>query len=123
VIGNGKNFIKTMCQLFKNENQKLNVVNDQIGRLTFCSTLVKAIFHLLKNKCEYGIYNISNSGDSISWGELAKYIAKVVKFNINNINLVSTEEYRKIGNIVALRPKQSTLSLQKIESTGFKINN
>lgn len=123
VIGNGKNFVKTMFNLFKDKQRRLNIVNDQFGRLTFCSTLVDGIFHLLNRQCDYGTYNLTNSGDVVCWGEIAKYIAKLVKFNVKNITLMSTKEYRQINDVVALRPKNSVMSLNKIQTTGLKIIN
>jgi dTDP-4-dehydrorhamnose 3,5-epimerase len=51
VIGEGKNFVRTMLEL-ANKNISPTVVHDQIGRLTFTSELVRAIDHLLFSKSE-----------------------------------------------------------------------
>ena len=46
IIGEGKNFVRTMLELGK-KGVNPSVVSDQIGRLTFTSELVRAIDHLL----------------------------------------------------------------------------
>ena len=48
VIGEGKNFVRTMLDLGK-KNVAPTVVTDQVGRLTFTSELVRVIDHLLTN--------------------------------------------------------------------------
>lgn len=118
VIGEGKNFVRTMLDLGK-RGVSPSVVSDQIGRLTFCSELVRAIDHLLANKCEYGVYNVTNSGPSVSWADITReiFIIKNIKLDVADI---TTEEYYRDKTGIAPRPLSSTLNLDKIHSTGFK---
>lgn len=118
VIGDGKNFISTMIDL-ANKGMNPAVVNDQFGRLTFTNELVRFISYLLDNDLEYGIYNVSNSGESISWSEIAKYVYEKLGLK-NQIVEINTQEYFKNKDDVAVRPKYSTLDLSKIKSSGFK---
>jgi dTDP-4-dehydrorhamnose reductase len=120
VIGDGNNFVRTMLDLAKKGIEPA-VVNDQIGRLTFTSELVRGIDHLLKNNCEYGTYNLTNSGNPASWADIAREIFKLSGLGYKVTDITTAEYYRgKEG--IALRPLNSFLDLSKIESTGFTPN-
>lgn len=119
VIGDGHNFVKTMMDLAK-KNISPTVVSDQIGRPTFTSELVRAIDHLLVNNCDFGTYNVSNDGKSVSWADITRTIFTILDRNDLTVTDVSTEEYYKDKSGIALRPLQSTLDLRKIQATGFQ---
>lgn len=95
------------------------VVNDQIGRLTFTSTLAGAIKHLLETQPSYGTYNVSNDGDSVSWAEIAKIVFTANGRSTSDVTGVTTDEYYKGKDGIAPRPLQSTMKLDKIKATGF----
>ena len=118
VIGEGKNFVRTMLDL-AHKGINPSVVNDQIGRLTFTSELVKAIDFLLSTKAPLGTYNITNDGQSASWAEITRTIYKLSNLN-NTVTGVSTKDYYKDKQGIAPRPLQSELSLDKIKSLGYK---
>ena len=118
VIGDGHNFVKTMMDLAK-KNFSPTVVSDQIGRPTFTSELVRAIDHLLVNNCDFGTYNVSNDGKSVSWADITRTIFTILDRNDLTVTNVSTEEYYKDKSGIAPRPLNSTLGLTKIQSTGF----
>jgi len=118
VIGQGKNFIRTMWDL-AGRDIKPNVVNDQIGRLTFASDLAAAIKHLLETKAEYGTYNMTNDGDSVSWADFAKLTYEAAGKSADDVTGVTTAEYYKDKEGIALRPLQSEMDLTKIKATGF----
>ncbi len=117
VIGEGKNFVRTMIDLGK-RGISPTVVDDQKGRLTFTTELVRAIDHLLTSESDYGTYNISNDGDIVSWADITREI-----FSLSNLDLqvtnTSTEEYFKDKPGIAPRPLNSGMNLSKVESTGF----
>ncbi|MCA9348311.1 NAD(P)-dependent oxidoreductase [Candidatus Saccharibacteria bacterium] len=121
VIGEGKNFVRTMLELGK-KGINPTVVSDQIGRLTFTSELVRAINHLLSSNPNYGTYNVTNSGVSTSWAEITREIYKLSGLD-NTVTDISTADYFKNKENVAPRPLKSTLSLDKIQSTGFESKN
>ncbi len=118
VIGQGKNFVRTMLELGQN-GVNPSVVADQIGRLTFTSVLVDAIDHLLSRNAEFGTYNVTNSGKPVSWAEITRQIFKDAGL-ANTANNITTAEYYKDKPEAAPRPLKSELDLTKIKSTGFE---
>jgi len=118
VIGDGNNFVRTMINL-ANKNVPPTVVNDQVGRLTFTSELVRAIDHLLVNRSEFGTYNISNSGSPANWAEITREVFSQLGRNDLSVAETTTAEYFEGKTAVAPRPLRSTLDLEKIENTGF----
>lgn len=118
VIGEGKNFVRTMLDLGK-KLDNISVINDHIGRPTFTTELVKAIDHLLTVKPPYGIYNISNTGDPVSWAGLTKEIFEIANLECKLTNITNEEYYStKAGS--APRPLRSSLALDKITATGYR---
>jgi dTDP-4-dehydrorhamnose 3,5-epimerase len=119
VIGEGKNFVRTMLELGQ-RGVNPTVVYDQVGRLTFTSELVQAIDHLLTSESAYGTYNVSNSGKPASWADLALAIFEATGFDLS-VTGTTTAEYYAGKTGIAVRPLQSTLDIAKLESTGFKL--
>lgn len=123
VIGDGKNFVGTMKSLAE-KSIKPSVVDDQIGRLTFTSDLADGIKHLVDSGAEFGTYNLTGDGPSVSWCQVAKLVYEKSGFDQNDVSGVSTSEYYKNStNLVSPRPKFSTLDLTKIKATGFQPKN
>lgn len=118
VVGDGANFVRTMKSL-ASRNIKPSVVDDQIGRLTFANDLAKGIKHLLNTHAEYGTYNLSNDGTSVSWADIAKQVYMHEGGSAEDITPVSTQAYYEGKEGVAPRPRQSTLDLTKIKASGF----
>lgn len=120
VIGEGKNFVRTMAGLAE-KNISPTVVADQVGRLTFTSTLVDAIEHLLKTKALYGTYNVSNDGEPASWAEITRTIFKELSRADLAVTDTTTAEYFAGKEGIAPRPLQSELDLAKIKNTGLAL--
>lgn len=119
VVGDGKNFVRTMVSLGeKGINPK--VVSDQVGRPTFTDDLAKFIKYLIDSECDHGVYNFTNSGQTVSWAEFAKIIFAECGYN-NEVTPISTSEYFFDKPQAAKRPLNSVLSLEKAVSTGFLI--
>lgn len=118
VIGEGKNFVRTMLGLAE-KNISPTVVSDQIGRLTFTSELVRAIDHLLIGSHPHGTYNVTNSGKIASWAEITRDIFKLAGREDLSVADISTEKYFEGKEGVAPRPLNSNMSLDKLHSTGF----
>lgn len=95
------------------------VVADQVGRLTFTSELVRAIAHLLTTKAAYGTYNLSNSGEAASWADITRSTFTEAGFTDLSVTDTTTAQYFAGKTNIAPRPLNSTLSLAKIEATGF----
>lgn len=122
VIGEGKNFVRTMMDLAGRDISP-TVVHDQIGRLTFTSELVRSIDHLLINDLPYGTYNVSNDGEAVSWADITREIFILLNREDLTVTNTTTAEYFAGKEGIAPRPLQSTLSLDKIHSTGFVSTN
>lgn len=118
VIGEGKNFVRTMLGVGQ-KGIAPTVVADQIGRLTFTSELVKAIDHLLTTNAAFGTYNVTNSGDAVSWADITREIFKLANYELE-VTDTTTAEYFKDKEGIAPRPLHSKLNLKKIEATDFK---
>lgn len=127
VIGNGHNFVKTMMMLsnkVSDPNDALNevtVVDDQYGRLTFTDDMAAAIFHLLDDEDPYGTYDLTGSGDVVSWAQIAAEVFAMTNGNGDKVRPISTEQYFESAKApVSPRPTNSTLDLAKIEETGYE---
>lgn len=119
VIGDGKNFVRTMAALAA-KNVAPEVVNDQIGRLTFANDLAAAIVQLLQIHPEYGIYNITNSGQPKSWWELAQAVFALTGHDPKSVRGVSTKTYFE-DREAAPRPLNSAFDLGKTRSIGIEL--
>ena len=108
---NGNNFIKTMLRLSETRTN-LNVVGDQFGSPTYTVDLAKLLLDMIATN-KYGIYHASNEGFT-NWADFAQAIFKVAGKEIE-VNNITTEEYPT----KAVRPKNSRMSKDKLENSGF----
>ena len=118
VIGNGNNFVRTMASL-ADRGIEPRVVDDQFGRLTFTSELVRSIQHVLETQAPYGTYNLSNGGEPVSWADIARRVFVARGRPGDAVTSVSTADYGA-GKSLAPRPRHSALDLAKITATGFE---
>jgi dTDP-4-dehydrorhamnose 3,5-epimerase len=118
VIGEGKNFVRTMKSLAE-KGVKPKVVGDQFGRLTFTTDLSDAIAFLLNEKAPYGTYNVTNEGDIVSWAQIAQEVFIASGAAAADVTSISTDEYFTDKPEAAPRPLNSTLALNKIKKLGF----
>jgi len=120
VVGDGKNFIKTMGEL-ADRGVKPTVVGDQVGRLTHTSNLAAAIKHLLDVQAAYGTYNCTDGGRPISWAEIAKAVFVAHGRSADDVTPVTTAEYYAGKEGIAPRPLHSVLDLSKLEAAGYVV--
>lgn len=107
----GKNFVKTMLNLFSIK-EELGIVADQFGQPTNANDLAETIMKIVKStNLIPGIFNYSNYG-KISWFDFANRIKELSQFNVK-LKPLETSQYPT----PAKRPKNSTLDLQKIQTT------
>jgi dTDP-4-dehydrorhamnose reductase len=118
VIGDGNNFVRTMARLAK-QGVSPDVVSDQVGRLTFTTDLTAATRHLLDVGAPFGTYNLSNAGPEMSWADIAGAVFELSGRSAADVRRISTAEYAA-GKSLSPRPASSTMSLDKIRSTGFE---
>ena len=123
VIGEGKNFVRTMQTLAGNGVSPA-VVSDQVGRLTFTDELVRATLHLLGSGAEHGTYHVSNDGPAMSWAEIAQAVFERSGRSAEDVSAITTEAYAAgvltKGQPFAPRPLRSAMSLDKLRATGFE---
>ncbi len=117
VIGEGRNFVRTMAAL-ADRGVSPRVVDDQVGRLTFATDLAAGIVHLLGSQAPFGTYNLTNAGPVMSWADIAKQVFELRGREAADVTPVSTDDYAQ-GRAMAPRPAHSTLSLDRITGTGF----
>lgn len=89
VYGEGKNFVRTMLNLAKNNN-KVRVVADQYGTPTSALELARAIVFLMETD-SYGIYHATCEG-STNWHEFATTIFALANQSIE-VEAITTSEY------------------------------
>lgn len=108
---NGNNFVKTMLRLGK-ERDEINVVADQFGSPTYTADLAPLLCDMIMTE-KYGTYHATNEG-VCSWADFTEEIFKVAGYK-TKVNHITTEEYPT----KAVRPKNSRLSKEKLEESGF----
>lgn len=128
VIGDGRNFARTMVGLSDrvadpdDKLERVTVVNDQLGRLTFTRDMAAAIFHLLDSHAPWGTYDCTGSGAVRSWADIARACFDAANGNGDAVVPVSTAEYYAgASGPVAPRPAHSALDLSKLEAAGFSM--
>lgn len=118
VMGDGKNFVEIMKSLAERGIDP-KVVSDQHGRPTFTQDLAGAILHLLNTGAGYGTYHVSNTGDVVTWAELAKAVFVASGHDPARVSPVTTAEYFAQAEVFAPRPTNSAMDLSKIIAAGF----
>jgi dTDP-4-dehydrorhamnose 3,5-epimerase/reductase len=119
VIGDGRNFVRTMAGLAE-RGVDPTVVGDQRGRLTFAADLARGIRHLLESGAEPGVYNLTGAGEPTTWADVAKSVFELTGHDPARVTPVTTEEYFAAATgPVAPRPRNSVLDLAKLTATGF----
>lgn len=115
----GKNFVKTMVDLFK-KKESIKVVGDQIGTPTYAGDLARFIVAIVEvgEYTKMGLYHFTNEGIA-SWYDFAVAVKNLLVPESNcEIIPCTTEDYPTRAE----RPKYSVLSKQKIkERFGIKI--
>lgn len=110
----GKNFVETMLRLMQ-EKTHLKVVNDQVGRPTYCEDLALATLKLIELQAK-DIFHFANSEET-TWHAFACEIKRQalelgLPIKTENIEPITSKEYVT----PALRPVYSTLSTNKISA-------
>lgn len=122
VIGEGKNFVRTMASL-ADRGVDPNVVADQFGRLTFTDDIARGIRHLLTVGAAPGIYNLTSGGSPAAWSDIARAVFASSGYDPSRVTDVTTAEYLSgSAGPVAPRPRSSVLDLAKIQATGLVLD-
>lgn len=118
VMGDGKNFVDIMRSLAE-RGINPTVVADQHGRPTFTQDLAGAILHLLATGADYGIYHVSNTGDVVTWADIARAVFEATGHDPQRVTPVTTAEYFAKAEVFAPRPTNSAMDLSNIIATGY----
>lgn len=113
VVGEGRNFVRTMAELAL-DGVSPTVVNDQYGRLSFAVDLADGIARLIGDDAPYGTYNLTNGGPVTTFYDIACRIFAALGRDPADVTPVSTDQYRAGRAPMAERPTHSTLTLDKI---------
>ena len=135
VIGEGRNFVRTMKGLSdrvadpQDSLERVTVVDDQYGRLTFTDQMAEGILWLLgyregdvepSSPAPHGTYNLTGSGPVESWAAIAARVFDLANGNGKAVEPVSTAGYyASAEGPIAPRPAHSDLDLSKIAAEGF----
>ncbi len=119
VIGDGKNFVRTMAELAARGANPV-VVDDQVGRLTFAPTIAEAVAHLLDTSAPYGTYNVTNSGEPQTWYAIARKVFEILGHDPRRVSPTTTREFLAAATSpTAVRPARSVLDISRIERSGY----
>lgn len=110
----GHNFVKTILSLLQKQ-EVLHVVDDQIGRPTYCQDVVESAWSLYD---QTGLFHLCNQ-EAVSWHGFAQEIAHQAQqmgaqLKAQLIEPISTSQFQR----KAKRPSYSILDTEKIESFG-----
>jgi dTDP-4-dehydrorhamnose reductase len=109
--GKGGNFVETMIRKAKS-GEDLRVVDDIIMSPTYTKDAAVAIREIVERSLPFGIYHVTNDG-FCSWFEFARTIFELTGLDAN-LSPVTSDEYPT----KAKRPKNSSLSIEKLKSHG-----
>lgn len=118
VVGEGSNFVSTMRRLAE-QGVVPQVVDDQVGRLSFTSDLARGIMHLLDSGSASGIYHFQGTGEPRSWYDIARQVYELSGSDPASVVPTSSQVYATSGKTVAPRPQNSTFNTDKFKATGF----
>lgn len=117
----GKNFVKTMLNLFKSRDE-LTIVSDQVGGPTYAGDIASAILRIVEvldntpNFSEWGIFNFSGK-DDVSWYKFAQCIydsSRKKQLITKDVSIRPIQA--SMFKTKATRPQNSKLDLSRIES-------
>ncbi|MCA9349562.1 dTDP-4-dehydrorhamnose reductase [Candidatus Saccharibacteria bacterium] len=114
VYGSGNNFVRTVLRLAK-EAGTLKMINDQLTRPTWAGDLAEFIIALTtRGDHQFGTYHYTNSGEVVSWFELANYIVMQAKVEAKVLP-IGTKQYIEMqaDQVIAPRPKYAILDINK----------
>jgi len=116
---NGKSFGCKLPYIMK-EKKEIFLTNDIINSPTYAFDLSDCIIKLIE-KDFYGIINVCNDG-WCSWYEFGLKMKNILNSDIE-IKNISFDEFSKIFNVSAKRPKFTPLSLKLLNSLNIKMRN
>ncbi|HVL84614.1 MAG TPA: NAD(P)-dependent oxidoreductase [Pseudonocardia sp.] len=120
VVGEGRNFVRTMLGLAA-RGIAPTVVADQIGRPTFATDLAAGIVDLLTGAAPPGTYHLTNSGEPASWADVARAVFAAVGRADLAVTDTTTADYFADRPGAAPRPLNSVLDLGRARAHGIRL--
>jgi dTDP-4-dehydrorhamnose reductase len=120
VVGDGANFIRTMLGLAA-RGVAPAVVADQIGRPTFADDLARGLVRLVASGAHPGVYNLTNTGDPVSWADVARVVFALAGREPCRVTNTTTADYFADKPHAAVRPLNSVLDLAKAYAAGVEL--
>ncbi|HEY0816871.1 MAG TPA: NAD(P)-dependent oxidoreductase [Pseudonocardia sp.] len=117
VVGEGRNFVRTMLGL-AGRGIAPTVVDDQIGRLTFAVDVAAAVVGLLRTGAPFGDYHVTGGGEPASWADVARDVYRLTGRADLTVTPTSTAAYFADKPAAARRPLNSVLDTGKAELAG-----
>ncbi|GAA0936716.1 dTDP-4-dehydrorhamnose reductase [Pseudonocardia zijingensis] len=120
VVGEGRNFVRTMLRLAE-KGVEPTVVADQVGRPTFATDLAAAIVHLVASGAPYGTYHVTGCGEPASWADVARATFDLAGHGDLQVTGTTTAEYFADKPHAARRPLNSVLDLSRAAAAGVEL--
>jgi dTDP-4-dehydrorhamnose reductase len=120
VVGDGRNFVRTMLRLAE-KGVEPAVVADQVGRPTFAADLAAAIVQLVASGAPYGSYHVTGGGEPASWAEVARATFALAGHGDLRVTDTTTAEYFADKPHAARRPLNSVLDLSRASAAGVEL--
>lgn len=119
VFGDGRNFVRTMVGAARN-GTPLRVVDDQTGRPTWAEGLAEAIVFLVEEGVS-GVIHVTGEGAPSTWADVAEFALAVARLDAPVERTDSATYRRSADRLVAPRPPNSTLSLERARKLGVPL--
>jgi dTDP-4-dehydrorhamnose reductase len=119
VFGEGRNFVRTILEAARGGGL-LRVVEDQRGRPTWAQDIARSLAHLVRIEAT-GIVHVAGDGEPGTWADLAELALAAAGLTVP-LERIDSETYRRgAERLVALRPRNSALSLRKAQAIGVPL--
>ena len=118
VVGEGRNFVRTMLALAA-KGVSPTVVADQVGRPTFASEIASTIGTLVRTGAPFGTYHVTGGGPAASWAEVARATYELAGRGEIDVGETTTAAYFADKPAAARRPRNSVLALDKVRALGI----
>ena len=119
IFGAGANFVDRIVARAR-EGRELRVVEDQVARPTAATALAAAVDFLLSTDVR-GVLHVTGDGPRCSWADLAEHALEAAGIDAP-VQRISSADYRAAArHVVAARPENSTLSLDRARALGVPL--
>lgn len=121
VFGEGRNFIRTITAAAR-KGGPLEVVDDQTGRPTWAEDLADALVFLVEAGIS-GVLHVTGDGPPATWADVAEFAVGAAGLAAS-VERIDTAAYRRSAErVIAPRPRNSTLSLERAARLGVPLQN